>query len=229
MESTAIYIRAGSADQSTTNQRQRTLEYATDILGLDREDVFVLTDEGTETRQDQSSGYQRLISLIEAAEIRRIIVADASRIAKNIKDLYQMVVRCSENGVALHVIEAGLRIGERGERAIEPDDATMLRALEIAADLGSTVNAERTREGIEAAKASGKHVGRPPFGFDSENGQLTANDDFDTALLVIERIENGESKRSTARVANITRTTVQNIVDRSDLYRNHAEAAAETD
>lgn len=85
----------------------------------------------------------------------------------------------------------------------------------------------RTRLGIEAAKQAGKHTGRPPFGFDVTNGYLTPNQDYDVAVEIIERIEKGESKRSTARFAGVSRATIDRILDRKDLYREHEELEPE--
>ena len=224
-ESTVVYTRVASEDRSTAEQRGRALEYAAEALGLDEEDVRVLSDRGTEARADDSSGYQRLSSLVAADEVTRVIVTDAARIARNIQDLSEIVGRLVEGGVAVHVIDDGLRVGEDDDvtDSAEPDDETVLWALAVAADLNESIGTERTKEGIDAAKASGKHVGRPPFGFDSRAGQLVPNDDFETALDVIDRIEAGKSKRSTARHAGISRATVQNVVDRTDLYLEYAE------
>jgi DNA invertase Pin-like site-specific DNA recombinase len=100
------------------------------------------------------------------------------------------------------------------------DGQTMLRALGIAAELEAAMNSKRTKEGIAVAKAEGKHIGRPPFGFDSDgDGGLVPNEDYETAVAVIKEIEAGESKRSVARRADITRATVRNILDRTELYR----------
>jgi putative DNA-invertase from lambdoid prophage Rac len=228
-ESTVVYTRAVSSEASIAEQRHRALEYATDRIGLDESDVLVLADEGTETRADDSSGYQRLTSLIAAGDLQRVIVTDASRIAKTMPDLYELLDRLLNDGIAVHVINAGLVLGEgRPITGSEsdgsgPPDEMVLQALAIAVDLEESVSAERTKEGIDAAKASGKHVGRPPFGFDSQGGQLVPNDDFETALEVIERIEDGKSKRSTARHAGISRATVQNVVDRKDIYLEYAD------
>lgn len=48
--------------------------------------------------------------------------------------------------------------------------------METIAQLEADMIRERTRTGIEAAKAAGKHTGRPPFGFDVNNGYLTPNE-----------------------------------------------------
>ena len=213
-----LYIRVTQTTQSAQEQRTQCLEYATNVLGIESEDILVLSDTSTYARAEQSSDREELEELATEGKIERVIVSDAARIAKNIRDLDESITRFVDNGVAVHVIEAGLRIGEDGPD-VGPDDQTMLRALGIAAEMETALNSERTKEGIAAAKAEGKHIGRPPFGFDSDgDGGLVPNEDFDTALAVIEEIEAGESKRSTARRAGITRATVQNVTDRKERY-----------
>ncbi|HET7323454.1 MAG TPA: recombinase family protein [Halococcus sp.] len=222
-QKTAIYVRTAPGTESTDIQREEALEYAARVLGIDPADGLVLSDSGTYTRTDDSSGHQRLFDLATSGEIERVIMCDAARIATNMRDLNDRITRVVEAGVAVHIIESGLRIGEPGDNT-EPDDQTMLRALGIAAELDTTVGSERTKEGIAAAKAAGKHVGRPPFGFDADGaGGLIPNEDFETALAVIEEIEGGKSKRSTARRAGVTRSTIGNIVDQKELYFGHAD------
>jgi DNA invertase Pin-like site-specific DNA recombinase len=213
-----IYIRVTQSTESAQEQRTQGFEYATNVLGIEPADILVLSDTSTYARAEQSSDREKLDNLAAEGEIERVIVSDSARIAKNTRDLNESITQFVDNGVAVHVIEAGLRIGEEGHDA-GPDDQTMLRALGIAAEMETAVNSERTKEGIAAARAEGKHIGRPPFGFDSDgNGGLVPNEEFETALAVIEEIEAGESKRSTARRAGITRATVQNIIDRKDRY-----------
>jgi DNA invertase Pin-like site-specific DNA recombinase len=219
---TAIYVRTAPGTESTDTQHEEALEYAADVLGIDPADSLVLSDSGTYTRTDDSSGHQRLFELAADNDIERVIMRDAARIATNMRDLNDRITQLVEAGVAVHIIEPGVRIGEAGDDA-GPDDRTLLRVLGIAAELEMAVNSERTKEGIAAAKAAGKHVGRPPFGFNADgNGGLVPNEDFETALAVIEEITAGKSKRSTAHRGDITRSTVGNIVDHQDLYLDHA-------
>lgn len=227
--STVIYVRDTTATPSGSEQRERTLEYATHRLGLDPEEVVVLSDTALHGRTAQASSDQELFDLASDGEIERVIVDDAARIATDVGDLHERLTRLFDDGVAVHVVASDLRLGESGEVAASDssdevediDDGAMLRALEVAAELEASVSSERTREGIAMAQAEGKHVGRPPFGFDSDgDGHLVPNENFETALAVIEQIESGESKRQTAREAGITRATVRNIVDREELYRS---------
>lgn len=224
-ETTAVYVRDTEATDSAARQRELALDYATSVLGIEREEITVLSDTAMKGRNAPSSSDQELFDLAAEGEIERVIVHDAARIATNMRDLNDRVRDLLENDVAVHVVDQEFRLGEsatdsdaEGEAAV--DDETMLRALDIAADLEAVVSSERTQEGIAAAQAEGKHVGRPPFGFDSDgNGNLVPNENFETALAVIEQIEAGDSKRSTARDAGITRATVRNILNRKDLYR----------
>jgi DNA invertase Pin-like site-specific DNA recombinase len=219
-KTTAIYTRDTTATNSSDEQVEMALDYAMKVLDLDPAEITVLSDTALQGRNTPSSSDQELFDLATNGDIERVIVRDASRIARNMRDLHDRVTRLVEHGVAVHIIEPGLRIGdpERGFDAELADD-TMLRALGIAAELEATMNRERTKEGIAVARAEGTHVGRPPFGFDSDgDGNLVPNENYETALAVIEEVEAGESKRSVANRADISRTTVRNIMDRKDLY-----------
>ena len=219
---TAIYVRTAPGTESTHTQHEEALAYAAEVLSIDPADSLVLSDSGTYTRTDESSAHRQLFELAADGAIERVIMRDAARIATNMRDLNERITRLVDYGVAVHIIKAGLRIGEPGDDS-GPDDRTILRTLGIAAELDTVVGSERTKEGIAAAKAEGKHVGRPPFGFDADGaGGLIPNKDFEAALAVIEEIEAGKSKRSTARRAGVTRSTVGNIVDQKDLYLDNA-------
>lgn len=219
-ETTVIYIRDTAATDSAEEQLEMTLEYATTVLGLDPAEIIVLSDTALHGRNAPSSSDQELFELTTDGDIERVIVRDASRIAMNMRDLHDRVTRLVDRGVAVHIIESGLRINDpEWESDTTVDERTMLRALDIAAELETTMISKRTKEGIAVAQAEGKHVGRPPFGFDSDgDGNLVPNEDYETALAVIEEVEAGESKRSVAGRAGISRATVRNIMDRKELY-----------
>lgn len=218
----AIYVRDTPATDSKDEQLEMAFDYATQVLDLEQTDIEVLSDTAQHGRDAPKSSDQELFDLATDGAIEHVIVRDASRIATSMRDLHERVSQLVENDVAVHIIEPGLRINDPDGKTDEDiDDHTMLRVLGIAAELEAAVSSRRTQEGIAAAKAAGKHVGRPPFGFDSDgDGNLLPNDDFETALAVIEEVEAGESKRSVARRADITRATVRNIMDRKDLYRS---------
>ena len=64
-----------------------------------------------------------------------------------------------------------------------------------------------------------KWTGSPPFGFDvGPEGYLAPNDDYETALVVIDELDKGESKRQLARRAGIARPTVRRIEVNRERY-----------
>jgi DNA invertase Pin-like site-specific DNA recombinase len=219
MATTAIYARVSTPEQSLDGQKQSAWEYATETLGASPSNIVVLEDESTGTNTDRS-GYRELMDRAESGEIDRVVVREVSRIARNMRDLNRTVGQLVDDcDVSVHIIDADLHIGEdTGDQLI--DDEIVLQLLGIAAELEAKLNKERTMAGLAAAKEAGKHTGRPPFGFDvDDDGYLVPNEDFDTALAVIEKVEKeDESVRSTARHAGVARSTVRNIVDRQDLY-----------
>ncbi len=73
------------------------------------------------------------------------------------------------------------------------------------AELEAEIKRDNIREGIAASRAQGKWHGRPPFGFDvGSEGYLTPNEDYDTAVVIIDELDKGTSKRELARRAGIT-------------------------
>jgi len=227
MAKTAIYARVSTPDQSLEGQKKSAWEYVTETLEVPPADIVVLEDKSTGTDTDRS-GYRDLMAKAESEEIFRVVVREVSRIARNMRDLNRTVGRLvDDHGVSVHIIDAGLQIGEdTGDELI--DDEIVLQLLGIAAELEAKLNKERTMAGLAAAQAAGKHTGRPPFGFDTDDdGYLVPNQDFDTALAVIERIEDeDQSIRSTAKHAGVSRATIRNIVDRKELYLSESPTSA---
>lgn len=215
---TILYIRTAVSSQKDAKivQRRQAVEYATNSLGISPRNLRVLRDNGTEARNDDSSSYQRLLDLVTNGKISRVIVTDAARLGKNIHDLHRIVTEFTDDGVAVHVIDVGLQVGDSEFGATS---RTSAETLEMAKDLERSIKSGRTKDGVVLAQEQGSHIGRPPFGFDSDgNGGLVPNKDFETALEVIERIKAGSSKRSTAKKAGTTRSTVSNIIEQEQLY-----------
>ncbi len=217
-QATALYIRTAVSSQKNAKarQRRRAVEYATDRLEVAPRDLRVLRDSDTEARNDDSSAYQRLLTLVTNRKVSRIIVTDAARLGKDIRDLHRIVTTFNDNDVAVHIIDVGLQVGDPEFGTV---NRTPAETLEMAKDLEASINSGRTKDGVVLAQEQGSHVGRPPFGFDSDgSGGLVPNEDFETALKVIDRIDADWSKRSTAKEADITRSTVGNIVEQKQLY-----------
>lgn len=157
------------------------------------------------------------MSDVRNGEVTRVVVLEVSRLSRSMRDLAGTVETIvDESDTGLHVLDMNLAIEPTDD---DPYQRAFLNIMGTIAQLEADMIRERTRSGIEAAKSAGKHTGRPPFGFDVNKGYLTPNENYDTAVAILERIEKGESKRSTARFAGISRLTVGRILERTDLYR----------
>lgn len=130
-----------------------------------------------------------------------------------------------ESATSMHILDMNLAL-EPGED--DPYQRAFLNIMGTIAQLEADMIRGRTRSGIEAAKQSGKHTGPPLFRFDLNDGYLTPNEGYDTAVAILERIEKDESKRSVARFAGVSRSTLGRIIDRADLYREFNPSSSGT-
>jgi DNA invertase Pin-like site-specific DNA recombinase len=220
-EMIALYVRVSTEDQSLDRQRQLTYDYATDRLGVAAASIQVYTDKRSGTNTDRS-GYAGLMADLASGEIDRVVVSEVSRLSRSVRDFATAVERIvDEHGVALHVLDMGLDL--------DPDDRdpytrAFLSVAATFAELEADIKRENTRQSMAAAKALGKQTGRPPFGFDiSAEGYPSPNDDFETALVALDRRDRGDSKRSVANSAGVSRRTVGRIENRREIYENCGE------
>ena len=218
-ETVALYIRVSTEDQSLDRQRELTWDYATDRLGVPASAIEVYTDKrsGTNTAR---SGYADLMADLEADDVDRVVVSEVSRLSRSVRDFANAVERIvDDHGAGLHILDMGLDL--------DPDDRdpytrAFLNVAATFAELEADIKRENTEQGIAAAKSAGKWTGRAPFGFDvGPEGFLSPNDDFETALVVLDRRDRDDSKRSVAKSAGVSRRTVGRIEERRDLYENH--------
>lgn len=222
---TALYTRVSTDDQSLARQKETTWNYALDELGVEPAAITVYQDTGT-GRDTQRDGYQALIKQVRAGDVERVIVLEVLRLSRSMRDLATTVETIvDESNTGLHILDLNLAL-EPGDN--DPYQRAFLNIMGTIAQLEADMIRERTRSGIQAAKQAGKHTGRPPFGFDVNDGYLTPNENYDTAVEVLERIAKGESKRSTARFAGVSRSTVSRICDRAALYRDDEQDTTPT-
>ena len=209
-------------DQSLDRQHQLTYGYATDRLGVSPTAIEVYTDKRSGTNTNRS-GYADLMDDLETGAIDRAIVSEVSRLSRSVRDFAAAVKRIvDEHGAALHVLDMGLNL-DPDER--DPYTRAFLSVAATFAELEADIKRENTRQGMAAAKALGKQTGRPPFGFDiNAEGYLSPNDDFETALVILDRRDRGDSKRSVANSAGVSRRTVGRIESRREIYEDQGNS-----
>jgi DNA invertase Pin-like site-specific DNA recombinase len=213
---TALYCRVSTADQDLSRQRQITSEYATDRLGVEPAEIEMFVDKQSGTNTDRE-GYRELMAAIEDGEIEQVIASEVSRISRSVRDFSATVERIvDENGVGLHILDMGIDLDPSDA---DPYTRAFLTVAATFAELEAEIKRENVREGIAAAREQGHWHGRPPFGFDvGPEGYLTPNDDYEKAVIVLDELDKGASKRELARSLGIARSTVRKIAANRERY-----------
>jgi len=213
---TALYCRVSTEEQNLDRQRNETYDYAVENLDVDPSAIEVFTDKSTGRDTDRDA-FQELASTIRDGGVDRVVVLELTRLTRSMRDLSEIINEFQDHGTGLHIVDRGLDLDPHDS---DPMSEAFIYLTGVFAQLEADMMKKRTLSGIRAAQEAGKHTGRPPYGFETDaDGYLVPNENFDTALAIIERIEEqDESVRSTARHAGVARSTVRNIVDRKDLY-----------
>ncbi|EMA56579.1 recombinase family protein [Halococcus thailandensis] len=223
---TALYCRVSTPDQNLERQYQQTKKYATDTLGIEPSSIELYSDKQTGTDTDRD-GYRDLMEAVEAGEIERVIASEVSRISRSVRDFAATVERVvDDNDVGLHILDMGIDL-DPDER--DPYTRAFLTVAATFAELEAEIKRDNTREGIAASRSQGKWHGRPPFGFDvGPEGYLTPNDDYETAVVILDELDKGASKRDLARRTSVARSTIQELAKHRERYVGEPLKSAES-
>lgn len=212
----AIYARVSTTEQNLERQLDSAHSFAEKELRVSLDALEVYRDKSTGTNTARS-GYREMMEAVEEGEIDHVVVHEISRLARSLQDLERTVSRITDNDTAVHFVRDGLSFGDGKERPMHRLQMQMLGAF---AEWQARVKQMNTREGIAARKREeGYHHGRPPLGFEKNDGHLIEGPKFDQVCAVLDMVEKGTlSKRKAARELDTSRTTIGRAVEREDLY-----------
>lgn len=175
------YIRVSSQGQSTSRQLQ----------GIELDMEFI--DKVTGSNADR----EKLRECIDYVRKGDTLVIDSiDRLARNLRDLQDILTTLTNKGVIVKFVKENLIF--TGD-----DDAMstlMLQMMGAFAEFERTMIRSRQREGIDAAKKAGKHLGRPPK---IDNKMIN---------IVKEKKKSCQSIRSIAKEMNVSRATVYKML-----------------
>lgn len=220
--SSAIYARVSTDEQSLSRQKEECFEYATTTLDLDPKGIKFFEDKATGTDTNREA-YQQLISEVEGGHVQKVVVLETSRLSRSVGDLATTVEHLLNNNTGLHVVNRNIVL-EPEDGQTDPMQKAFLQLMGVFAEMEASMTRERIKSGIRQAKAEGKNVGRPPYGFTtgSESGEyIPTYPEFEKAQVAIERYDTGDSIRSIALDLDIPRSTIRRIVkdeERRSLY-----------
>ncbi len=176
------YVRVSSQGQNTARQLQ----------GIELDMEFI--DKVTGSNLDR----EELHKCIAYARNGDTVVVDSiDRLARNLRDLQEILETLTKKGVIVKFSKENLIFTGN-------DDAMstlMLQMMGAFAEFERTMIRSRQRDGIDAAKKSGKHLGRPK----------TVDDNF--IKIVKDKRSTMQSIRSIAKDMSVSRATIYKALD----------------
>lgn len=160
------YIRVSTADQNTARQEAKMK-----ALGIDERDIYIDHASGKDFNRPQ---YQNMKSRLRSGDL--VYVDAIDRLGRN----YEAII--SEWKEITHQINADIVVLEnetlfdsRKFKAMNTEDSQLgslmedqfLSLLSYVADQERKKILKRQREGIEAARKAGKHLGRPAINLET--------------------------------------------------------------
>lgn len=136
------YVRVSTEEQNTDRQ--------TDALS-DCERVFIDRMSGSKRNRPE---LDRMLEYVREGDV--VEVESLSRLARSTKDLLSIVETLREKGVDLVSLKESID-------TTTPQGRFTLTLFGALAELERETLLQRQREGIESAKARGKHLGRPKY------------------------------------------------------------------
>lgn len=213
----AGYARVSTTEQTLDRQLTGIFQYAEREFNINRNTVDIYRDKSTGTDVERS-GYQTLVSDVEAGAVDRVIVYEVSRVARSIRDLSRTADRIRDANAELHVVSEGLTLRPGDD---DPYQDALFQLLGVFAELEAKIKRKNVSEGIAARQQNDEyHHGPAPLGFEKNNGQLIEGPNFHRIVATLDNVASGEtSKRQAANQLNTSRRTVQRAVEeRADLY-----------
>ena len=144
-----FYVRTSTEEQNEERQLQQAKEQNADKIFIDKKS-------GKDTNREQ---LKEMLQYAREGDI--IIVSDISRVARNTKDLLNIVNDLNNRNIAFKSLKENIDTET-------PQGKFMLTVFGAMAELERESILQRQKEGIEIAKAAGKYKGRKPNDIDMD-------------------------------------------------------------
>ncbi|HSN14011.1 MAG TPA: recombinase family protein [Anaeromyxobacteraceae bacterium] len=149
----AAYHRVSTLDQDPTLARNELHDAARRLGG---EVVLDIEETGSGARNDRP-GLQRLMEAARRGKLDAVLVWKLDRFGRSALDVLANIRDLDAAGVRFVATTQGIDIRPGGDAM----GRLMLTMLAAVAEFERELIRERTRLGMEKARASGKHIGRP--------------------------------------------------------------------
>lgn len=185
MARTFAYCRVSTSDQTTENQVR---EIESSGFAIDPKRVVSETISGSTPAKERHQ-FARLIDRLENGDV--LVVTKLDRLGRNAMDVRSTVEALANSGVRVHCLALG------GSDLTSAAGKMTMGVIAAVAEFERDLLIERTRAGLNRAKASGKRLGRP-----------AALTDDQKSTILRERLK-GRSLGALAKEYGVSRAAIQ--------------------
>ncbi|MFA9463429.1 MAG: recombinase family protein [Velocimicrobium sp.] len=170
------YARVSSASQNLDRQIEQLKDY------VPVENIVMDKESGKDLNRH---GYQALKGVLGLREGDTLVVVSLDRLSRKKEDIKKELEWFKQNNIRLMVLDLPttlIRVPEGQEWILDMINNILIEVLASIAEQERETIRKRQREGIEAAKLKGKHLGRPKLEYPKDwdkyysmwkNGEIT--------------------------------------------------------
>ena len=193
---TIAYLRVSTGSQDLANQKLAVLDYA-------RQKRFAI-DHFVEAQASSRKGPDRrrieeLLGLLAAGD--RLIVSELSRLGRSLGQVIQLVDELVRRKVRFTAVKEGIRF--EGKQDLQTK--VMIALFGLFAEVERDLISERTKEGLVAARARGRLLGRP-------KGSLGTSKLDGKEVEIRMLLEKEVSRRSLAKIMDVSPTNLRHFI-----------------
>lgn len=158
----------------------------------------IIVDGGESAKSLARPGMAKLLAMVDAREVRTVIIAKLDRLTRSVRDLCELLERFERRGVSLVSVAESLDTGSAGGRLV-------LNIMTAVSQWEREAIGERTRDALRHKRSQGERVGTVPYGsrLGADGDHLEPDPAEQATLAEIDRLrQEGSSMRRIARALN---------------------------
>jgi len=193
---TIAYLRISTVTQDCDNQRLAILDYAHRCkINIDE----FISMQVSSRKTPKQTGILELLKRLEPGDI--LLVSELSRLGRSVGQIIQMIDDLVTNRIRFVAIKENIELS--GKQDIQTK--VMVTMFSLFAEIERDLISERTKEGITAARAKGKAIGRPK---DSIGKSKLDGRESEIRLL----LEKAVGITSIAKIMGVSRTALRHFI-----------------
>lgn len=198
---TVAYLRVSTVRQDLDQQRLAILDYA----HRTQQTIDHFVEVKMSSRKSlKERGIEGLLAGLQAGDL--LLVSELSRLGRSLGQIIQLVDRLITHQIQFVAIKENIRLNGRQDM----QSKVMVTLFGLFAEIERDLIAERTREGMAAAKAKGHRPGRPKG---SRSHSKLDGKEMEIRTLLGKRVP----KASIAKIMGVSRTALHHFIESRKL------------